>query len=134
MGLSFLRAPLFVAFQREAKRMVVVGKHFTFLLIVRLVGNPHLTANILIFAPLPTSTKKGQPAFWGCFKEHLYMFDQGWVASGPEEFAKKHPSECECPWRNIGLMAELKKKAWPQTEGVSYFPFLCYPLRCCKGN
>ncbi|CAJ1394837.1 unnamed protein product [Effrenium voratum] len=38
-----------------------------------------------------------------------------WVASGPDEFAKKHPSECECPWRNIGLMAELKKKGFHAT-------------------
>ena len=35
--------------------MVVVGKHFTCLL--SLVGNPHLTAKIQMFAPLPTSTK-----------------------------------------------------------------------------
>ena len=36
--------------------MVIIGKN-TFLLTVGLVGNPHLTAEIQFFAPLPTSTK-----------------------------------------------------------------------------
>ena len=41
--------------------MVVVGKHFTFLLIV-VLANPHLTAKQYLFAPLPTSTKSA-PAY-----------------------------------------------------------------------
>ncbi|CAE7222820.1 hunk [Symbiodinium pilosum] len=38
-----------------------------------------------------------------------------WIRSGPEEFAGKHPSECENPWRNIGMLAELKKKGYAAT-------------------
>ena len=36
--------------------MVVVGKHFTFLLCGGLVGNPHLPAKKYFFTTLPTST------------------------------------------------------------------------------
>ena len=41
----------------------------------------------------------------------LLMHVRGWIRSGPEEFADMHPHECENPWRNIGVLAELKKKA-----------------------
>eukprot|EP00913_Durusdinium_trenchii_P019062 g17915.t1 len=34
-----------------------------------------------------------------------------WVEKGPKEFAKKHPSECECPWRSIAILQELTNKA-----------------------
>ncbi|CAE7709963.1 SAPK3 [Symbiodinium sp. CCMP2456] len=38
-----------------------------------------------------------------------------WIRSGPEEFADMHPHECENPWRNIGMLAELKKKGYSAT-------------------
>ncbi|CAE7948948.1 SIK2 [Symbiodinium sp. KB8] len=38
-----------------------------------------------------------------------------WIRSGPEEFADMHPHECENPWRNIGVLAELKKKGYSAT-------------------
>ena len=39
--------------------MVVVGKHFAFLLIVVLVGNPHFTAKSIFVAPLQRQPSNG---------------------------------------------------------------------------
>ncbi|CAK8994275.1 unnamed protein product [Durusdinium trenchii] len=38
-----------------------------------------------------------------------------WVEKGPKEFAKKHPSECECPWRSIAILQELTNKGFDPT-------------------
>lgn len=38
-----------------------------------------------------------------------------WVEKGPKEFAKKHPSECECPWRSLAILVELTKQGFNAT-------------------
>eukprot|EP00438_Fugacium_kawagutii_P017871 Skav216091 [mRNA] locus=scaffold2042:182828:187536:- [translate_table: standard] len=38
-----------------------------------------------------------------------------WVEKGPKEFAKKHPSECECPWRSLAIQVELIKQGFSAT-------------------
>ena len=61
----------------HSQDLVVVGKHFTFVAYCGLVENPHLTTNMYISAPLPTSTKFlgkpiiGQADAWTCFDQYF---------------------------------------------------------------
>ena len=52
--------------------MVVVGKHFTCLLVQRLKSN-HLTAKIVFVAPLPMSSKLGVDSFSILFKHPSFQ-------------------------------------------------------------
>ena len=43
------------------------------------------------------------------------------MEKGPNEFAKKHPSECESPWRSLAMLVELAKQAQPEMDGLRWF-------------
>ena len=75
--------------------MVVVGKHFAFLLFCGLVGNPHLTAKVFFFAPLPMFTSRASLLLVRAEKigqELVYQMAPGSHASSPVVFGPTHGS------------------------------------------
>eukprot|EP00931_Biecheleriopsis_adriatica_P058972 TRINITY_DN3520_c0_g1_i2.p1 TRINITY_DN3520_c0_g1~~TRINITY_DN3520_c0_g1_i2.p1 ORF type:complete len:382 (-),score=54.11 TRINITY_DN3520_c0_g1_i2:397-1428(-) len=46
-----------------------------------------------------------------------------WIRSGPQEFAKAHPKECERPWWDVAVVHELRARRYPH---------VCNPLEILR--